>query len=97
MLEEVNLEETGGHCGVLEPGKDRDGAVEDADGLGTRGASDFHPLFRLSQEPICGAGTDFFEFLGHRIGHVSQPDGVKVLHEEGGEQLSPGPVEIFLQ
>jgi hypothetical protein len=42
----------------------------------------------------------FFEFGGGRVGHTvcfSQPDEVKVLSEEGGEQFSAGPVEVFPQ
>jgi hypothetical protein len=45
-------------------------------------------------------GLIFFEFAGGRIGHMvffSQADEVKVPHEEGGEQFSAGPVEVFPQ
>jgi hypothetical protein len=80
----------------MEPGDDRDGAEEE--GPGARGAAEFHPLFGLVQEAVDGAGTDFFEFIGDRIGHAagfSQSDEVKVLPEEGGEQCPAGPVEVF--
>jgi hypothetical protein len=60
MLDEVDLEASGEFLGVFEPGTDRDGTVEEADGLGARGSVDFHPLLRLVQEPVNGAGTDFF-------------------------------------
>jgi hypothetical protein len=42
MPDGINLEGAGGHAGVFEPGKDRDGAAEEADGLGTRGSADFY-------------------------------------------------------
>jgi hypothetical protein len=77
MLEEVYLEEAGRHGGVVEPGEDTDGPVEAADGLGPRGTADLHPLSGLMQELVDGAGVDFFEFVGDRIGHgvcISEPD-----------------------
>jgi hypothetical protein len=43
----------------LEPGDDRDDAVEEADELGTRGSAEFHPLFGLVQEAVDGAGAVF--------------------------------------
>jgi hypothetical protein len=90
MLYQVYLEEAGRRGGVLEPGEDRDGA---ADGLGTRSAADFHPLFRLSQEAVDGTGLIFFEFAGGRIGYAV----VFFQPEEGGEEFSTGPVEVFPQ
>jgi hypothetical protein len=100
MLDEVNLEEAGGHGGVLEPGEDRDGTVEEADGFGTGGTAELHALPGRMQEAVDGAGTDFFEFTGDRIGHMvflSQSDKVKILPEERGEQFSAGPVEVLPQ
>ncbi|MDR2448172.1 MAG: hypothetical protein LBD58_12945 [Treponema sp.] len=99
MPDEVNLEEAGRHGGVLEPSDDRDGAVEEPDGLGARCAADFHALFGFSRESADGAGAGFFfEFVGGRIGHgafFSEPDKAKVQPEKGGEQFSAGPVEVF--
>jgi hypothetical protein len=98
MLDEVNREEAGRHGGVLEPGEDRDSAVEVVDGLGARCSAGFYPLPGLSQEAVDGTGADCFEFTGGRIGHTagfSEPDGVKVQHEEGGGQFSAGPVAVF--
>jgi hypothetical protein len=105
MLDEVDLEGAGRHGGVFKPSHDGDGAVEVVDGLGSRSSPDFHLLFGLSQESVNGAGAVFFELSGKRISHVvlfSQSDEVKVLPEEGGEQLRPfgpttGPVEVFPQ
>jgi hypothetical protein len=100
MLDEVDLEIAGRYGGVLEPGKDGDGPVEEADGFGSRGSAEFHVLSGLVQEPVDGAGTDCCEFVGDRIGHtvvLSEPDKVKVQPEEGGEELSAGPVEVFPQ
>jgi hypothetical protein len=44
MLDKVDLERTGGFLGVFEPGKDGDGAVKEAEGPGSRGSVEFHPL-----------------------------------------------------
>jgi hypothetical protein len=98
MLHPVDWEEGGRFMGVLEPGKDRGGAMEEADGLGTASSADLHLLFRLSPEAVDGGGTDGFEFEGDAIGQVvffSESDEVKVQPEEGSEQFSAGPVEVF--
>jgi hypothetical protein len=100
MLDEVDLEITGGFLGVLEPGKDGDGAVKEADRPGSRGSVEFHLLFWFSQDPVNGAGANFFELVGDHIGHMvffSQPDEVKILSEERGEQFPARPVEVFPQ
>jgi hypothetical protein len=90
MLDEVDLEVAGRHLGVLEPSKEGDGAVEEADGLGSRWSAGFHLLVGLSQEPVWW-WADFFEFVGDRIGRPMvlffQPDEVKVLPEEGGKTI----------
>jgi hypothetical protein len=100
MLDEVDLEVPGRFLGVFEPGNDREGTVEEVEGRGARSSADFHPLLRLVREPVNGAGTDFFELVGDHIGHrvcFCQPDEVKVVPEERGEEFSAGPVEVFPQ
>jgi hypothetical protein len=50
------------------------------------------------QESVDGAGTDVLEFVSDGIRHMvffSESDEVKVLPEEGCEQFSAGPVEVF--
>jgi hypothetical protein len=95
---QVDLEKAGRFLGILEPGKDGDGAAEEVDGLGAGGSADFHLLFGFSQEPVNGAGTDIPEFISDHIGHgvyVSPPDEVKVQAEEGGEDFPQGQLKFF--
>jgi hypothetical protein len=94
MLDEVDLEEAGRFLGVLEPGEDGDGAVEEADGLGAGGSADFHPQFRLSQEPVDGTGAGFFEFAGEDIGQVD-PFFPALFDDFDGDGLAVQEAELY--
>jgi hypothetical protein len=98
VLDQVDLERARGSLCVIKPGDDRDSAMEEADRFCPAGAVDFHLLLWFLEQSVDSPGADFFELCRDQVGHgvgLHLPYDVEVLPQEGREELSALPVELF--